>query len=121
PSEHTSGARIWVDVSAHGRSGVLAGRPSSELALQALTGCMDLTGEAGDPPTRAGIRLSELATGAYVAIAVLAALASRSPDPRSFEISAFDTSVAMLSNMASAYYATGEYRSRLGTGHISIF
>lgn len=114
---------IVCDAAPWGSFGEAAGRSGNELTLQAVAGCMDLTGEFDDPPTRAGVPVMSFVTGSYVAIAVLAALYERQRTGlgRRVEVAGYDAAVAVLSNMASAYYATGEHRSRLGTGHITIF
>lgn len=114
---------IACDAAAWGSFGARAGRTGHDLDMQAAGGCMDLTGESNDPPTRAGIPMFDLVTGTYIAIATIAALIGRQGSGRGerIEIAGFDTAVVLLSNMASAYFATGEHRSRLGTGHISIF
>lgn len=114
---------IAVDGAAWGSFGSRVGRTGQDLHMQAVAGCMDLTGEFDDPPTRAGIPLFDLVTGTYIAIATIAALVGRqaSGSGERIEVAGFDTAVVLLSNMASAYFATGEFRSRLGTGHISIF
>lgn len=114
---------IVCDGAAWGSFGERAGRQGHDLDMQAAGGCMDLTGESNDPPTRSGIPLFDLVTGTYIAIATIAALIGRQSSGKGerIEIAGFDAAVVMLSNMASAYFATGEHRSRLGTGHISIF
>jgi crotonobetainyl-CoA:carnitine CoA-transferase CaiB-like acyl-CoA transferase len=114
---------IACNGAAWGSFGARAGQAGHDLDMQAAGGSMDLTGEANDPPTRAGIPLFDLVTGTYIAIAVIAALVGRQASGRGerIEVAGFDTAVVLLSNMASAYLATGEHRSRLGTGHISIF
>jgi crotonobetainyl-CoA:carnitine CoA-transferase CaiB-like acyl-CoA transferase len=110
-------------VSAFGASGSHAGFPGGDLVMQALSGSMDLTGERNDPPTRAGVPATDIFTATYAVIGVLAGLRARveSGTGRAVDVAALDVSVALLSNMSGAYYATGDYRSRLGTGHISIF
>ncbi|MDQ7905543.1 CoA transferase [Phytohabitans sp. ZYX-F-186] len=114
---------ITCDGSTWGSFGERAGWAGDDLVLQASAGCMDLTGEADDPPTRAGASIFDFVSGTYIAIAVLAAVfrRQRAGAGQRIEVAGYDTAVTLLSNMASAYFATGEHRSRLGTGHISIF
>jgi crotonobetainyl-CoA:carnitine CoA-transferase CaiB-like acyl-CoA transferase len=110
-------------VSPFGTTGRQAGDRGGDLVIQALSGSMDLTGEKNDPPTRAGVPTTDVFTAAYTVIGVLAGLLARpgSRAGRRIDVAALDVAVALLSNMSGAYYATGDYRSRLGTGHISIF
>lgn len=99
------------------------GARAFDLLLQALSGAMDLTGAATDPPTRTGAPVCGLLAGTYGAVTAIAALVADgdSARPRLVEISPLQTSIALLSNMASAYLTTGTHATRLGTGHISIF
>jgi len=114
---------VVVRVSPFGATGRHAGDRGGDLVMQALSGSMDLTGERDDPPTRAGVPATDIFTATYAVVGALAGLQARSGSGtgRAVDVAALDVAVALLSNMAGAYYATGDYRSRLGTGHISIF
>lgn len=110
---------VVARVTPFGSTGSHAGVPGGDLVMQALSGSMDLTGEKNDPPTRAGVPATDIFAATYAVIGILAGLAARGG--RTVDVAALDVAVALLSNMSGAYYATGDYRSRLGTGHISIF
>lgn len=92
---------------------------SEDLLVQALSGNMDLTGEAGGPPFELGIPLGDLGAGVYAAIGVLGALAGGTP--ARVEIAKVDVAVALLSYMAVGWFADGEVPTRVGTGHSTIF
>lgn len=99
-----------------------------DLMVQALSGNMDLTGEAGGPPFELGIPLGDLGAGVYAAIGVLSALfggadagdGARGTGAR-VEIAKVDVAVALLSYMAVGWFADGEVPTRVGTGHSTIF
>jgi crotonobetainyl-CoA:carnitine CoA-transferase CaiB-like acyl-CoA transferase len=92
---------------------------SAELVTQALSGNMDLTGEAGGAPFELGIPLSDLGAGIYAAIGVLgAAVGGRHTR---VEVAKIDVAVALLSYMAVGYFADGDSPTRIGTGHATIF
>ncbi|MBL8385431.1 MAG: CoA transferase [Burkholderiales bacterium] len=57
---------VWVSVSGYGRSGPRANAPAYDSMIQAFTGIMGITGEAGRPPVRAGGSPIDIAT-AYLA------------------------------------------------------
>jgi len=57
---------VWVSVSGYGRSGPRAGAPAYDSMIQAYTGIMGITGEAGRAPVRCGGSPIDIAT-AYLA------------------------------------------------------
>ena len=96
---------------------------SAELVIQALSGNMDLTGDAGGPPFELGIPLSDLGAGIYAVIGVLGAVVGGGTSGRHarVEVAKMDVAVALLSYMAVGYFADGESPTRVGTGHATIF
>jgi crotonobetainyl-CoA:carnitine CoA-transferase CaiB-like acyl-CoA transferase len=113
---------VLCRVSPFGATGSAASIRGGDLVMQALSGSMDLTGEKDDPPTRAGVPATDIFTATYAVIGALAGLHARagSGTGTTIDVAALDVAVALLSNMASAYFATGDYRSRLGTGHLPV-
>jgi crotonobetainyl-CoA:carnitine CoA-transferase CaiB-like acyl-CoA transferase len=95
----------------------------AELVTQALSGNMDLTGEAGGAPFELGIPLSDLGAGVYAAIGVLGAVVGggRCGRHTRVEVAKIDVAVALLSYMAVGYFADGDSPTRVGTGHATIF
>jgi crotonobetainyl-CoA:carnitine CoA-transferase CaiB-like acyl-CoA transferase len=104
--EHLSAANpriVCCSLSAFGTTGPRAAEPGYDLLMQAYSGMMSLTGEPGTPPAKCGISIVDFA-GAYVsAIGLLSAvLAARSTGRgRDVDVSLLDTSIAMLSYLAT--------------------
>jgi crotonobetainyl-CoA:carnitine CoA-transferase CaiB-like acyl-CoA transferase len=96
--------------------------PGEDVVVQALSGCMDLTGHPGGPPVEMGIPLADISAGIYAALGVLGGLLTRQSGRESdgIEVAKLDASVAMLSYMAVGYFADGRFPSRVGTGHAGI-
>ena len=113
---------IYCSISGYGRSGPYADRPGYDFIIQAEGGIMGVTGPEGGPPYRVGISIIDITTGMYAATAVLAALHARelSGEGQLIDISLLDTSVALLSNVASNYLVGGVEPSRMGNAHPSI-
>ncbi len=65
---------VVCDVTAHGHSGPLAGRPDEEWQIQAMSGIIETTGMADGPPVPIPLPIVEFMTGVYAAAAVVAAL-----------------------------------------------
>ena len=60
-------------VTPYGRTGPWAGRPATDFIIQAESGSVAFRGRRDQPPVAAGGRLAEWVTGAYAAVAALAA------------------------------------------------
>jgi crotonobetainyl-CoA:carnitine CoA-transferase CaiB-like acyl-CoA transferase len=67
-------ANVICDITAYGHTGALAGRPDSELQIQAVTGIMETTGLSDGPPVPIALPVVEFMTGVYAAGATIAAL-----------------------------------------------
>src|SRR5215467_1143949 len=68
---------IYCSVTGFGQTGPDATRAGYDLMAQGIGGLMDLTGSAVGEPTRAGVPVSDIFTGVYSVIGILAALAQR--------------------------------------------
>jgi crotonobetainyl-CoA:carnitine CoA-transferase CaiB-like acyl-CoA transferase len=96
-------AIVCCSLSAFGTTGPRAAEPGYDLLMQAYSGMMSLTGEPGTPPSRCGISIVDFA-GAYVsAIGLLSAvIAARTTGKgRDVDVSLLDTSISMLSYLAT--------------------
>src|SRR5689334_13756103 len=68
---------IYCSVTGFGQTGPYASRAGYDLMAQGIGGFMSLTGTANGEPTRAGVPVSDLFTGVYSAVGILAAVARR--------------------------------------------
>jgi CoA:oxalate CoA-transferase len=86
-----------------------------------MGGVMSITGHPGDPPTRPGLSLGDIAGGLFTAIGVLAALQERerSGEGQLVDVSMLDCQVAILENAFMRYFATGNAPGPIGTRHPS--
>src|SRR3984885_14303570 len=73
---------IYCSVTGFGQTGPNAQRPGYDLMAQGMGGMMDLTGNPDGEPMRAGVPVSDLFTGVYSAVGILAALARRGKNGR---------------------------------------
>jgi CoA:oxalate CoA-transferase len=115
-------ALIWCSISGFGQDGPYRNKPAYDMIVQALSGGMSLTGEAGGAPVRAGIPIGDLAAGLYAGIAVLAALNRRHQTGLgdTIDISMLYCQAAMLCYQAAYYMHSGVVPGRQGRGHESI-
>ena len=99
-----------------------AGRPGYDIIMQALSGLMSVTGDAGGEPTKAGVALLDVVTGLYAAIGILATLHERDATGRGRHVgvSLFDASVAAMVNQAANFLVGGIVPRAMGTQHPNI-
>lgn len=122
-SLHASQPRlILASTSGFGQTGPYAARPAYDIVAQAMGGIMSLTGRPGDPPTRVGTSLGDIAAGLFTAIGVQAALLDRvkSGLGRHVDVAMLDAQVALLENAIARYLATGQVPGPIGSRHPSI-
>lgn len=110
---------VSCSITGYGPSGPYRDRPSYDLAAQALSGIMSLTGEMGRPPVRAGVAVADLCAGIFAAQGILAALFYRERHGRGQKVdtSLLEAAVALLSYEASGYFVSGEVPGPSGSGH----
>ena len=113
---------VYCSISAFGQTGPYASRSALDIAIQAMSGVMSVTGDPGGPPTRMGLPMADLCGGLYAVIAVLAALQERERTGHGqfIDFSMLDGMVGMLMYMATRVFMTGEDSPKIGTGHYGI-
>lgn len=96
--------------------------PVFDLAIQAESGFMAMTGESDGPPVRAGVSLADLAAGGAAVEAILAALFHRERRGAAahLEVSLIDGMLALFNYQAQTALLTGEEPARLGSGHPNL-
>jgi crotonobetainyl-CoA:carnitine CoA-transferase CaiB-like acyl-CoA transferase len=113
---------IYCSVTGFGQKGPYAARAGYDLMAQGIGGFMDLTGQADGEPTRAGVPISDIFTGVYSVVGVLAALRQRERTGRGCHIDTalVDSTVGVLANQALNYLVSGEVPKRIGNAHPNI-
>jgi formyl-CoA transferase/CoA:oxalate CoA-transferase len=113
---------ILCSISGFGRTGPMAQMPSFDLVSQALTGVMSITGEEGDPPTKLGLPMGDLAGGLWGSIAVLAALHRRRNDnaPQHIDLSLLEGLGGLLGYLGQLALLTGQSPVRVGSSHHNV-
>ena len=113
---------IYCSVTGFGQDGPYAKRAGYDLMAQGMGGIMDLTGLAEGEPTRIGIPVSDIFTGVYSVIGILAALAQRERTGKGcyVDTALVDSTVGILSNQAMNYLVSGTVPKRIGNAHANI-
>ena len=113
---------IVCSISGYGATGPRRDEPGYDLALQARSGIMSITGEAEGEPVKVGVAWIDIITGLYAGNAILAALLDRERTGtiRHIDVSLWDCAVASLANQAQNVLASGIDPSRMGSAHPNL-
>ena len=113
---------VHCSISGFGPDGPYAQRPGYDFVAQAMGGVMSITGEPDGQPMKFGVAISDLTTGMYSCIAILAALRHRDQTGQGQHIdtSLIESTTTLLINFASTYLLTGQMLPRLGNAHPNI-
>jgi len=117
---------VYCSVTGFGQDGPYAHRAGYDFLIQGMGGLMSITGERDDlpggGPQKAGVAITDLMTGMYATVAVLAALTHRDRTGvgQHIDMALLDTQVAMLANMGSNYLNSGKPPKRWGNAHANI-
>lgn len=113
---------IFCHITSYGSVGPMKDLPGYDLLMQALSGIMSVTGEAGRPAVRVGVSVVDMGTGMWGAMAVLAALQAKQRTGKGSEVqtSLFETAISWMAYHLTAYWASGDVPQKLGTGNFSM-
>jgi crotonobetainyl-CoA:carnitine CoA-transferase CaiB-like acyl-CoA transferase len=113
---------IVCSISGFGRTGPLSSLPGYDFAVQALSGLMSITGPAEGPPSKVGVAVTDVITGLYAAVAVLACVQARNQSGHGYaiDLALLDCAVAAQVNVAQAYLSSGQVPPRQGNAHLQI-
>src|SRR5215212_5655451 len=114
---------VYASISGFGSGPGGASLPGYDLIVQAISGFMSLTGDAGGEPYRAGVALFDVMAGLHATIGVLSALHHRAETGRGqhVEVNLLSSALSGLVNQTSAYVAGGVVPFRMGNSHPSLF
>ena len=113
---------IRCSITGYGSVGPKAGLPGYDFILQAESGLMSICGDPSGEPMKYGVAIVDICTGLLACNSILGALhaRTRTGQGQHVEVSLFDSSLAMLANVASNYLVSGRDARRFGNGHPNI-
>ena len=117
---------VYCSITGFGQDGPYRDRPGYDFMVQGLGGLMSVTGERDDlpggGPQKVGVAVSDLFTGMYATTAIMAALLERESSGlgQHIDLALLDVQVAMLANLSSSYFVSGEAPARMGNAHQNI-
>ncbi len=114
---------IYCEFYSYGKQGPLSHIGANDLALQAHSGLMSLTGEPDRPPVRCGTSIVDLHASLALVSAILAALfhRERTGEGQVVESSLLRSSAHLVNYFYGEYWSQGIIRKALGTAnHLSV-
>jgi crotonobetainyl-CoA:carnitine CoA-transferase CaiB-like acyl-CoA transferase len=112
-------ALIYCSITGYGRQGPLAAKGGFDLILQAFSGILSVTGEAGGPPVKPGVSIADINAGILAAFGILAAYIHRLKTGKGQRVdtSLLQASIQQTYWFASAYFGNGVIGKASGTAH----
>jgi crotonobetainyl-CoA:carnitine CoA-transferase CaiB-like acyl-CoA transferase len=113
---------IYCSITGFGQDGPYAERAGYDFLIQGMAGSMSITGQPEGQPTKAGYAKTDIFTGLYATVGILAALQRRNAtgEGATLDLALMDTQVAVLGNQALNYLVSGKAPQRLGNAHPNI-
>ncbi len=113
---------VYCSITGFGQDGPYSERAGYDYLIQGMSGLMSNTGAPDGEPQRVGVAVTDLFSGLYAVIGILAALRERDRTGRGqhLDIALLDCATAMLANQAMNYFASGTAPGRTGNAHPNI-
>ena len=119
---------VHLAISGYGTGGPEAAKAGYDFVIQAVSGLMSITGEPDGRPLKVGVAITDVVTGLFGAVSVLAGLLARrrgdadraTTAGQRIDVSLLQSTLAVLVNQAQSTLATGVAPGRLGNAHPSI-
>jgi crotonobetainyl-CoA:carnitine CoA-transferase CaiB-like acyl-CoA transferase len=113
---------IYCSVSGFGQDGPYRDRAALDLIVQAESGMISVTGEAGGRGVRCGVSIADMTAGLYAAIGILTALRAKARTGRGqqVDVSMLEGQLGLLSGMIAAFGADGVVPEPMGTAYKAL-
>ncbi len=113
---------IYCSITGFGQTGPYRHRPGYDLLVQAMGGLMSITGAPDGGPQKVGVAVTDIMTGLYATVGILAALheRQRSGLGQQIDLALLDVTAATLANQATNVLVGGIEPRRLGNAHPNI-
>lgn len=113
---------VVCSITAYGNDGPRRDEGGYDLAMQARSGLMGITGDAEGGPAKVGVAVIDVATGLHAGAAVLAALFRREREGvgSRLTLSLWDCALDLLINQAQNALVGGTNPGRMGTAHPNL-
>jgi len=113
---------IYASISAYGSSGPMSNKAGMDIAVQARSGVMSITGYKSSPPVRPGASIADLGAAVYCVVSIISALfyRERTGAGQEIKISLLDAMMSLLINYSVPVIDGGVEFEPFGSGHPQI-
>ncbi|PCH72438.1 MAG: CoA transferase [Rhodobacteraceae bacterium] len=113
---------VYCSITGFGQTGPNAAKPGYDLLAQGFGGIMSLTGVPDGEPMKVAVGISDVMTGMYAAVGVLAALRHRDATGQGqvIDLALVDVQTSWLVNEGTNYLLSGKTPVRRGNQHPNI-
>jgi len=113
---------IYCSITGFGQDGPYAHRAGYDFIIQGMSGLMSVTGEPDGQPQKVGVAVTDIFSGLYSVIAILAAVQQRNVTGlgQQIDVGLLDVATAITANQAMNYLTTGTPPLRLGNAHPNL-
>lgn len=113
---------IYCSITGFGQDGPYAHRAGYDYIIQGMSGLMSITGAPEGQPQKVGVAVTDIFTGLYGVIGILAALRQRDATGmgQHIDMSLLDCAVAICANQGMNYLTTGQAPERIGNAHQNL-
>lgn len=113
---------IYCSISGFGQDGPYRDRTALDLILQAESGMISVTGEAGGGGVRAGVAIADMSAGMNAAFGILLALRvkERTGHGQVIDVSMMESQLALLGTLFGDYFASGNIPRPMGTSYPAL-
>jgi crotonobetainyl-CoA:carnitine CoA-transferase CaiB-like acyl-CoA transferase len=110
---------IYCSISAYGQTGPRANEGGFDVTIQAMSGIMSVTGEAGGAPVKCGVPVADFTAGLYGAMSICAQLrhVQLTGQGVHIDVPMMGTSLAIAALQTSEYFGVGKDPVKLGSAH----
>ncbi len=113
---------VFASATGFGHGNNRSHQPAYDVIVQAMSGLMSITGQDAAHTARVGSSISDILTGMFTALGILAALRKRDQQGQgsTLDVAMLDATVAVLENAVSRMDVTQQIPRPIGTRHPSI-
>ncbi|MFC4276298.1 CaiB/BaiF CoA transferase family protein [Achromobacter aloeverae] len=110
---------VYCSISAYGQTGPRAQEGGFDLTIQAMSGIMSVTGEAGGAPVKCGVPVADFTAGLYGAFSITAALRVAQATGRGthLDVPMLGVTMGIAALQTSEYFGSGKDPQKLGSAH----
>ncbi len=115
-------ALIYCSITGFGQDGPYAHRAGYDYIIQGMSGLMSITGDPSGQPQKVGVAVTDVFTGVYSAVAILAAVHQRGATGKGqhIDMALLDVATSITANQAMNFLTTGTAPQRLGNAHPNL-